>query len=94
MAISLPKQKSKSDLSATTWQNFKRLLSYAKPYKLGFIAAIVGMLGYAAIDVYFLSKLQPLIDDGLAGANPDFMKWAPLFVVVAFFFSRCFSFCC
>ena len=81
-----------SDLSATTWQNFKRLLSYAKPYKLGFVAAIVGMLGYAAIDVYFLSKLQPLIDDGLAGANPDFMKWAPVFVVVAFFFRGVFHF--
>ena len=71
-------------ITATTWQNFKRLLGYAKPYKLGFIAAIVGMLGYAAIDVYFLSKLQPLIDEGLTGANADFMKWAPLFVVVAF----------
>ncbi len=81
-----------SDLSATTWQNFKRLLSYAKPYKLGFFAAIVGMLGYAAIDVYFLSKLQPLIDDGLAGANPDFMKWAPVFVVVAFLFRGVFHF--
>ncbi len=92
MAISSPKQESMSDLSATTWQNFKRLLSYAKPYKLGFFAAIVGMLGYAAIDVYFLSKLQPLIDDGLAGANPDFMKWAPVFVVVAFFFRGVFHF--
>jgi len=79
-------------LIATTWQNFKRLLSYAKPYKLGFIAALVGMLGYAAIDVYFLSKLQPLIDEGLEGANPDFMKWAPLFVVVAFVFRGLFHF--
>ncbi len=78
--------------STTTRQNFKRLLSYAKPYKLGFVAAIVGMLGYAAIDVYFLSKLQPLIDEGLEGANPDFMKWAPLFVVVAFIFRGLFHF--
>ncbi|MDX2370452.1 MAG: lipid A export permease/ATP-binding protein MsbA [Colwellia sp.] len=92
MAIPSPKQESSTDLSASTWQNFKRLLSYAKPYKLGFVAAIVGMLGYAAIDVYFLSKLQPLIDDGLAGANPDFMKWAPVFVVVAFFFRGIFHF--
>ena len=79
-------------LNATTWQNFKRLLSYAKPYKLGFVAAIVGMLGYAAIDVYFLSKLQPLIDDGLGGANPDFMKWAPVFVVMAFIIRGVFHF--
>ena len=68
------------------WQNFRRLITYAKPYKLGFITAIIGMLGYAAIDVYFLSKLQPLIDEGLQGTNPNFMKWAPMFVVVAFVF--------
>jgi len=69
---------------ATTWQNFKRLMSYTKPYKLGFIAAIIGMLGYAGVDTVFFSQLQPLIDDGLSGANPDFMKWAPLFVIVCF----------
>lgn len=79
-------------LTATTWQNFKRLMGYAKPYKLGFVGAIVGMLGYAAIDVYFLSKLQPLIDEGLGGANPNFMKWAPLFIVVAFLFRGLFHF--
>jgi len=79
-------------LTSTTWQNFKRLLSYAKPYKLGFITAVIGMLGYAAIDVYFLSKLQPLIDEGLEGSNPDFMKWAPVFVVVAFIFRGAFHF--
>ncbi len=71
-------------MKATTWQDFKRLVSYAKPYKFGFIAAIIGMLGYAAIDVYFLSKLQPLIDEGLTGKNANFMKWAPIFIVVAF----------
>ncbi|TYK64740.1 lipid A export permease/ATP-binding protein MsbA [Colwellia echini] len=71
-------------LQASTWQNFKRLVGYAKPYKLGFVAAIIGMISYAAIDVYFLSKLQPLVDEGLAGKNAEFMKWAPIFIVVAF----------
>jgi len=67
-----------------TWQNFKRLMSYAKPYKIGFIAAIIGMLGYAGIDTLFFSQLQPLIDEGLSGANPNFMKWAPAFVIGCF----------
>jgi subfamily B ATP-binding cassette protein MsbA len=79
--IALP---SSDSHNATAWQNFKRLVSYAKPYKLGFVAAIVGMLGYAAIDVYFLKQLQPLIDEGLAGKNANFMKWAPIFIVCAF----------
>jgi ATP-binding cassette, subfamily B, bacterial MsbA len=77
---------SSDSANVTTWQNFKRLVSYAKPYKLGFVAAIIGMLGYAAIDVYFLSQLKPLVDEGLSGANANFMKWAPLFIIVAFIF--------
>lgn len=68
----------------STWQNFKRLMRYAKPYKSGFIVAIIGMLGYAGVDTLFFSQLQPLIDDGLTGANPNFMKWAPLFVICCF----------
>lgn len=94
MAKSLPQTTSNDTtlVSATTWQNFKRLLGFTKPYKLGFVVAIIGMLGYAAIDVYFLSKLPPLIDEGLSGANPDFMKWAPVFVVVAFIFRGIFHF--
>jgi subfamily B ATP-binding cassette protein MsbA len=76
--------KNKVVVEATTWQNFKRLMSYAKPYKSGFVIAILGMLGYAGIDTLFFSQLQPLIDDGLTDENPNFMKWAPLFVIVCF----------
>jgi subfamily B ATP-binding cassette protein MsbA len=70
--------------TVSAWQNFRRLVGYAKPYKLGFFVAILGMIGYATIDVYFLSQLQPLIDEGLMGKNANFMKWAPVFIVVAF----------
>ncbi|MFC4281215.1 lipid A export permease/ATP-binding protein MsbA [Thalassotalea piscium] len=59
-------------------------MTYAKVYKAGFIVSIIGMLSYAGVDLLFLSKLQPLIDDGLTGADPNFMKWAPLFVIVCF----------
>ncbi|WP_440875483.1 lipid A export permease/ATP-binding protein MsbA [Thalassotalea sp. PLHSN55] len=68
----------------TTWQNFKRLMGYTKPYKMGLVVSVFGMLAYAGIDVLFLSKLQPLIDGGLEGADPNFMKWAPIFVIVCF----------
>ncbi|MCH2056178.1 MAG: lipid A export permease/ATP-binding protein MsbA [Thalassotalea sp.] len=68
----------------TTRRNFKRLMSYSKPYKLGLIAAIFGMLGYAAIDSFVFSQLQPLIDEGLQGKDPEFMKWAPIFIIGMF----------
>ena len=76
----------------TTWQTFKRLIAYAKPYQLVFLIAIFGMIGYSVIDVYVLSKLKPLIDEGLSGKNANFMKWAPIFVVVMFIFRGIFNF--
>jgi len=80
----MPENKSKTVIGATTWQNFKRLMGYAKVYKAGFVVAILGMLGYAGIDTLFFSQLQPLIDVGLTDSNSNFMKWAPLFVIVCF----------
>ncbi|NQZ22876.1 MAG: lipid A export permease/ATP-binding protein MsbA [Colwellia sp.] len=80
----MPENNNKTVIEATTWQNFTRLMSYAKSYKAGFVVAILGMLGYAGIDTLFFAQLQPLIDDGLTDANPNFMKWAPLFVIVCF----------
>ncbi len=71
---------------------FKRLLGYMKSYKKGFIAAIFGMLGYAAVDSFVFAQLQPLIDEGLTGKSPDFMKWVPIFVVVMFILRGAFHF--
>ena len=67
-----------------TEQNFKRLLGYSKAYKMAALISIFGMLGYAAIDSFVFSQLQPLIDHGLDGKDPEFMKWAPLFIIVMF----------
>ncbi|MBA6292468.1 lipid A export permease/ATP-binding protein MsbA [Colwellia sp. MB3u-70] len=68
----------------TTKQNFKRLLAYAKAYKAAAVVSILGMLGYAAIDSFVFSQLQPLIDKGLDGQDPAFMKWAPFVIVLMF----------
>lgn len=73
-----------SSLEATTWQNFKRLFNYTRGLRFGLFVAIIGMLGYAAIDTLVFSQLQPLIDDGLTNANPNILKYAPVFVITAF----------
>lgn len=74
--------------SATTekhnGKDFRRLLAYAKAYKAAAIVSVLGMLGYAAIDSFVFSQLQPLIDHGLDGQDSTFMKWAPIFIVVMF----------
>lgn len=78
----------KNDLSqqtnVTTWQTFMRLMGYARSYKTAFIVAIIGMIGYSAVDTLFFSQLKPLIDDGLSTTDSSLMKWAPVFVICCF----------
>ena len=63
---------------------YKRLLQYAKPYRTGFIAAIVGMIGYALVDASFISMIQPFIDQGIQDKDTEFLKYAPLVVILMF----------
>ncbi|KMT63838.1 lipid A export permease/ATP-binding protein MsbA [Catenovulum maritimum] len=44
---------------------FLRLLGYVKHYRIGFIAAILGMIAYSSIDIFFYSQIQTFIDNGL-----------------------------
>lgn len=64
-----------------TKANFYRLLGYVKERKAGIIAAIIGMIGYAAVDTTFVYSIKPLIDEGLTGENPAVLTYMPIFVV-------------
>ncbi|WP_235357763.1 lipid A export permease/ATP-binding protein MsbA [Arsukibacterium ikkense] len=70
----------------------KRLLRYVIPYKFGFLAAAIGMLGYALIDVYFISKLPSFIDVGINDKNADYLRYAPVFIVLIFIMRGVFNF--
>lgn len=61
--------------------NFTRLLTYVSERKAGLIAAIIGMIGYACVDVTFIYSIKPLIDQGLSGKDPSVLKIMPFFVV-------------
>ncbi|MFM2476794.1 lipid A export permease/ATP-binding protein MsbA [Celerinatantimonas sp. MCCC 1A17872] len=61
--------------------NFTRLLAYVSERKAGLIAAIIGMIGYACVDVTFIYSIKPLIDEGLSGKDPSVLKIMPFFVV-------------
>lgn len=72
-----------SDVPMTTT---RRLLGYLKPYRIGFFCAMLGMIGYALVDVGFISMIKPFIDEGIEGKNAGFLKYAPLFIIVMFVF--------
>lgn len=64
------------------WLIFKRLASYVKEFKLGLSGAIVGMLGYAAVDATFVYSIKPLMDKGLTGEDASVLTFMPFFVIL------------
>ena len=71
---------------------FKRLLQYVKPYKMGFVLALIGMLGYAGIDVLFINELETFIDEGITQQKSTVLSAAPIFVVVVFLLRGVFNY--
>jgi subfamily B ATP-binding cassette protein MsbA len=70
----------------------KRFLTYLSPFKLPFFFAILGMLGYAGIDAFVISQLQPMIDVGLKDTSSDFLRIAALAIVPLFIIRGLFNF--
>jgi subfamily B ATP-binding cassette protein MsbA len=73
-------------------QIFKRLIGYVKDYKLALFVGIIGMIGYAGVDMLLIWSLQPLLDNGLTGQDPSILKMMPYFVVIVIAFRGVFSF--
>ncbi|WP_430455886.1 lipid A export permease/ATP-binding protein MsbA [Rheinheimera sp.] len=71
---------------------FRRLMRYSKPYRGGFILAIFGMIGYAAIDVYFINEFETFIDRGITEKDQNYFFWAPIVVVLLFAIRGVFNF--
>lgn len=74
------------------WTTFKRLVGYVANFKLPLFAAIVGMFGYAVVDTSLIWSLQPLLDKGFTGKDPQLLKLMPYFVVVIIAFRGFFAF--
>ncbi|MCC5880192.1 MAG: lipid A export permease/ATP-binding protein MsbA [Idiomarina sp.] len=77
---------------AVRQQTFRRLIKYVKPYRLAFIAAVVGMIGYAGVDTFFFANIKTLIDDGLAQSNPTILIYGAIFVPFIFLLRGFFNF--
>ena len=86
------KQHVDSHLQDNYTSTFKRLRQYIKPYKMGFVLALIGMLGYAGIDVLFINELETFIDEGLTQQNGGVLAAAPIFVVVVFILRGVFNY--
>lgn len=84
----MPKTKSPTTVAST----FQRLLAYTKAYKGALAIAIVGMVGYAIIDVTFISMIKPFVDKGLNSGETEIFKWAPVVIITIFVLRGCCNF--
>ncbi|MCP4325856.1 MAG: lipid A ABC transporter ATP-binding protein/permease MsbA [Psychromonas sp.] len=73
-------------------QVFKRLVGYVKDFKLALFVGIIGMVGYACVDMLLIWSLQPLLDNGFTGQDPSILKMMPYFVVIVIAFRGLFAF--
>ena len=63
----------------------KRFFSYLKAYKLAFIVAFIGMVGYSALDTFVISQVQPVIDRSLNNQDYGYLRMAAYLVVPVLF---------
>lgn len=63
---------------------YSRLFQYVRRYWPALIAAMLGSMTYSGIDSWFVYFLKPLLNQGLVEKNHQFLKWAPVLVLVAF----------
>lgn len=76
----------------STKQVFRRFSAYLKEFKLAFFVAVLGMIGYSCIDVYFISNLDSVIDRSLVNGDYDYLRLAAFFVVPIFIMRGLFNF--
>ncbi len=66
-------------------QNYRRLLSYALPYKWVFISGIFGMIVVALSEASFAALLKPIMDGGFVERNTQVITLTPILLIGAFF---------
>ena len=77
---------------ANSVQIYRRLLSYAWPYKGVFLLGILGMLGLALSTGFFVGLMKPIIDGGFVDKDPAIIQLIPIGVIVLFAFRGLSSF--
>jgi subfamily B ATP-binding cassette protein MsbA len=82
-----------TDLGIQVTSNiFRRFSVYLKDFKFAFFIAIIGMIGYSAIDVAVISQLKPIIDDSLGKGDYEYLRLAAYFIVPLFILRGIFNF--
>ncbi|WP_158969380.1 lipid A export permease/ATP-binding protein MsbA [Paraglaciecola sp. L3A3] len=63
---------------------FSRFSQYLKDFKGAFFIAVIGMIGYSAIDVAVVAQLKPIVDESLGKGDYQYLRMAAYFIVPIF----------
>lgn len=61
---------------------YARLFQYVRRYWVALVIAIIASMIYSGIDAGFVYFLKPLLNKGLVEKNREFLRWAPVLVLV------------
>jgi len=75
---------SNSKQSVSSVQLYKRLLTAVKPYLWVFVIGICGTAAASGIDSGLAWMIKPIINDGLVGRDPEFLRILPIAIISIF----------
>ena len=76
-----------SVLPPTAWQTYRRLLAYAKPYRLFLAAAFVGMVVEASSAGLFAKLMEPIVNETFVARDPG-VRWTLPLMILGLFLMR------
>ena len=68
----------------SSWQTYRRLLAFAKPYRLLLVAALIAALIEAAGTTGFLALMKPITDETFIYKNAEVSRWLPVQIILLF----------
>ena len=74
-------------LPPTAWQTYRRLLAYAKPYRIFLAAAFVGMVIEASSAGLFAKLMEPMVNETFVARDPG-VRWTLPLMIVGLFLVR------
>lgn len=75
---------SKASEPVSSLRLYRRLLTYAWPYKWKFVVAVIGMLVLAITSAAFAAMMKPLVDQGFVGKDMATIRLVPPMIIGLF----------